>query len=88
MKRSLRISGHKDYVAVDLIDKDGKILSTPIYLRKDKPEIVMSYDQEKNRYYLTKVTFDGEKLICVSSLYGIEWESQLDELLDNKLFKQ
>lgn len=35
MKRSLRVSGYGDYIAVDLIDDNERILATPIYLENN-----------------------------------------------------
>ena len=32
-KLKLRISGYKDYIAIDEVDKDGNILTTPLYIK-------------------------------------------------------
>lgn len=82
MKKKLRVSGYNDYVAVDEVGEKGKILSTPIYLTKDKPSFFLAFDAEENRYYKTEVTFDGKKLLCHSLKDDFKWESPLDELTD------
>lgn len=33
MKRQLRLSGYKDYVAIDILDEDNLVISTPFYLQ-------------------------------------------------------
>lgn len=79
MIRILRQSEFKDYIAVDLINELGNVISTPIYLRKNKPQKLWAFDAEQRKYLKTMVTFDGEKLLCNGDLY---WESPISELID------
>lgn len=80
MKKQLRISQYKDYVAVDIVDKNDDILSTPIYLKRGKSAKLLWKDQETKEGITTTVIFDGEKILC-EDRDGFEWESPIEELL-------
>lgn len=79
MKKTLRKSQFADYVAVDLLNKDGQIVETPIYLQKNKPVNLLAFDVEENKYVTAKVIFDGRVLKCDDG--EIYWESTVDELI-------
>lgn len=95
MKRELRISAQKDYIAVDYVNgttSGNHIESTPFYLAKDKPIKVKSFDAEENKWMAVSLLFDGEKVIAKdidprSDFEGMDWEIELEELLDAKIFK-
>lgn len=78
----LRKSSLNDYVAVDVINAETKILETPIYLAKGKAVSLYSYDVEEKRYMKTRVKFNGTLLQCTDST-GFYWESSVDELIEN-----
>mgnify|MGYP003434608738 CR=1 FL=1 len=69
-----------DYVAVDILEKDGTIKQTPIYLTINKPKELLWFDQEEKFWSPTTVMFNGKNLDCVGD-DGFEWESEVEELL-------
>lgn len=95
MKKELRVSSMKDYIAVDIIDEMAPgepILSTPLYLAKGKPIIVKGLDVEENKWLKTSLLFDGEKITATdidpkSDYAGMEYEVPVADLLDEKQFK-
>jgi hypothetical protein len=95
MKRELRVSSMKDYIALDIVDEkvNGKpIQSTPLYLAKGKPVLVERYHEFSNNWFKTRLLFDGETIHIEdidSKSLGIGLTSTLnpEELLDPKQFK-
>lgn len=85
--RKLRISGYKDYVAVDIVS-EGKVVSTPFYLKKGEVKTVQYKDQEELRAYITdvKISEDFSKLNC-KDREGLEWDSPFEELLDENIIR-
>lgn len=88
-KRSLRVSGHKDYVAVDIINEDGGIERTPFYLKPGEATNVKYYDQDDEKWYKTrvKISEDFSCLDCMSPHDEFEWESPFDELKDDNAIR-
>jgi hypothetical protein len=35
-KQEVRVSSYGDYIALDLLDKEGKIIETPFYIKEGK----------------------------------------------------
>lgn len=95
MKKELRVSSLKDYIAVDIVDeiKPGKpILSTPLYLAKGKEVRVKAFDAEEKKWYLAKLIFFGDVIKAYdcdenSPMTGMDWEVEPNDLLDEKQFK-
>ena len=93
MERKLRISGYKDYVAVDEV-QDDKIIATPFYLNKGETKIVKYKDAESGAWLKTEVSIiNGFEMLSMkdvdenSDYSGMEWESPFDELLDKSQIK-
>lgn len=71
-KRELRISGYKDYIAIDIVDETGKIIETPLYLRANgKPvkckilwETTINYSSKQNWMEPGIIKFDGQKILA------------------------
>lgn len=91
--KTLRVSGHKDYVAVDEIE-ENKITSTPFYLKKGETQIVKWRDREEHKTTKTEIRIsdDFTKLQLKdidenSDWQGQEWESEFDELLTELVLK-
>jgi len=87
----IRKSGYNDYIAVNLTDGE-KILSTPLYLAKDKPVLVKGFDYEEKKWLKIELLFNGEKIIgkdvdLSSDWHGLEYYVELDDLLDNNQYK-
>lgn len=80
MERKLRKSQFNDYVAVDIIEADGTIVRTPVYLEKGKPKELFWIDRETGERIPTMVKFNGEKLECEDHT-GFIWVSEVEELL-------
>ena len=92
MKKHLRKSEFKDYLAVDIVDENGKIISTPIYLTTGKSGIIKAKDDEQGKWLKTEIVFDGEKLKLKdidpnSEWQGLEYEAKPSDLLDSEQFK-
>ena len=84
MNQKLRISGYKDYVAVDLINNDDKIHSTPFYLKINESKDLKYKDQEEGRWIKTTVRIkDDFSCLKCKDIEGMEWESSFEELIDN-----
>lgn len=88
MERKLRVSGYKDYVAVDEV-QDNKIIATPFYLSKGETKIIKYNDAESGVWLKTEVSImNGFDVLFMkdvdekSDYTGMEWESPFDELLD------
>src|SRR3990167_4926556 len=80
--KTLRQSSFKDYIAVDVIDEQKNIVSSPFYLKKGETKQLMYKDQEESRWIKTdvKLSDDFTKLKCVDN-EGLNWESELNELI-------
>ena len=85
--RTLRISGHDDYIAVDIVDKGGKTISTPLYLQKGVASKVRVFDEEESRFVRADVYFLGSRKIRFEDEYGIAWEGDPEDLIDPKQYK-
>lgn len=88
MERKLRISGYKDYVAIDEV-QDNKVIATPFYLKKGETKQVKYKDAEEGKWFKTEVSIiNGFKMLSMkdvdnnSDFTGMEWESPFEELLD------
>lgn len=81
-KRQLRISGLKDYIAVDIINDKDVILSTPFYLTC-KGMAKISYKDNGERFITNVFMADNDKdcLLCRDST-GFDFEMPFNELLD------
>jgi hypothetical protein len=85
--RDLRVSGHKDYVAVDIIDQRGRITQTPFYLSVGDITQVLYNDTEQHMMRLAEVQIneDFTALKCKDADY--EWESNFEELADPNVIR-
>ncbi len=88
MKRELRISQFKDYVAVDYLDDTGLIKTTPFYIRPGESKRILYKDAEENKWMGTtvKLSADFENLSLIDT-DGFSWESSIDELLDSSIIR-
>lgn len=87
MKRVLRVSAYKDYVAVDILDKENKVLSTPFYLRYQGMQTIKYKDNDGiSRITNVFLKSDGHevKLLCRDNEMT-DWEMPIDELTDSKI---
>lgn len=85
MKRQLRVSGLKDYIAVDMVNDKGVILSTPFYLNITNTIKIRYKDEGES--YITNVTMaagDKNYLLCHDST-GFEFTIPFDELLESHI---
>lgn len=92
MKRIIRRALSKEFIAVDIQDASGKVISTPLYLSKDKTVNVEAFDQEENKFFKTELTFNGERILArdidiKSPVHGMEWEVETSDLRDENLFR-
>ena len=94
MKTELRISGHKDYIAVDIVDDSSKILSTPLYLKVKESAEILYKDDELKKWYKTEIRIseDFKQLECKdidtnSDYIGLEWKDDFEMLLNKNYIK-
>jgi hypothetical protein len=87
--RKLRVSGQKDYIAVDVINEKEEILETLFYLKRGETKKISYKDQEGGGWIKVnvKISDDFTKIKCKdidanSDFTGMEWDSDMDELLD------
>lgn len=90
--KQIRKSGHGDYLAVDIIDERGKIIHTPLYLRKNIPHVVLGKDTEQGAWFWTQLIWDGKIIKCKdvderSLCMDLEFEATEKDLLDEYQFK-
>lgn len=76
-KRQIRISGLLDYIAVDLIDKDGNILEEVFYFSKNKPIKILFRDHEEHKWVQHNVNFNGEELIACNTDMSSDFYGQV-----------
>lgn len=82
IKRQLRVSGLKDYIAVDLVNEKGVILSTPFYLTAKGMQKIKYKDSGES--FITNVFWtdiDHDYFSCRDST-GFDFHMPFDELLD------
>lgn len=84
MKRQLRVSGLNDYIAVDLVNDKGVILSTPFYLKYTGHGKLKYKDEGISRLTNVFLMADGEKLTRLSGRDSDNFDFKIpfDELLD------
>jgi hypothetical protein len=96
MKRQLRVSNYKDYVAVDMVDEskpEKPIIATPLYLERGKPVQVFWKDEEENKWFKAELLFDGDSITATdidncSGFAGIlQMKINFQDLLDEKQFR-
>lgn len=83
IKRQLRVSGLKDYIAVDLVNDKGIIISTPFYLKRTGMAKIKYKDDGQS--YLTNVFMgdnENEWLSCRDST-DFDFHIPYSELLEN-----
>lgn len=94
--RSLRVSGFNDYLAVDLVDETGNIVSTPIYLKPNESMVIKNLDEEAKTWNKTKITFNPEKkrIDCedvddneFNDSLGLEFDCPYEALLNENEFR-
>lgn len=85
MKRSLRISGHRDYVAVDLVNEKDEVVSTPFYYQVGRSVTIMYLDEDEGNWYKTKLSdFDFDKRKFKAKDSEMEYDIDVSELLEEK----
>ena len=78
----LRISGFKDYIAVDEMN-DNIIEKTLLYLPVNKTATIYYFDAEEKRWYETTIKINDKfTAIKCTDTNGFEWESPFSELTD------
>lgn len=92
--RNLRVSGHKDYIAVDILDAQGKVLETPLYLRKGEIKRIFHKEEAVDQFFETEITIDDTftflncKSVDIKDEWrGAEWPAAFTELLDENIVK-
>lgn len=85
MKRELRV--FKDYITIDIVDEQKKVLSTPFRLEKGKVKPVYFKYDHPYKMYKTHVSIsdDFTKLLCLYKETGFKWEADIEQLLDSNL---
>lgn len=83
-QRKIRISGHKDYIAVDIVTKydAGKIIATPFYITPKQPVEVLMKDFEEIQYYKTKVFMRTDGSLHYQSEDGVSDELPIENLAE------
>jgi len=96
MKRVIRKSAYGDYFAIDLVDKNGYIMKTELYLKKgEQREVKLRYDMkvfssgsEYNHNWMEPaiIKFDGKKIEVAYStaIIGINFYEPTDFELRNQ----
>lgn len=84
MKRQLRVSGLKDYVAVDLVNDKGVIISTPFYLKYTGTQKIKYKDDGASRLTDVFMSPDGDRLLCRDS-EGFDFACEFTELLESHI---
>lgn len=85
MKRQLRVSGLKDYIAVDIVNERGIVLSTPFYLKYTDLNVKLKYKDE-GISLLTNVFIspDFDKILARDSS-GFDFTFPFNELLESHI---
>jgi hypothetical protein len=79
----VRVSGYGDYVAVDVVDVEGRIIETPVYVTNKTPVLLRTSKPDSER--LDSEFFDEWELsLSVGKLY-IRW---INGIIGNKSIKQ
>lgn len=95
-KRSLRVSGFNDYVAVDMVDETGNIISTPIYLKPNESIVVKNLNEDLKIWVKTRITFNAERkrIDCedvddseFNTDFGLLFDVSFQDLLDENQFR-
>lgn len=83
--RQLRVSEYKDYVAVDLVDGQGKIHSTVCNVTPAGGQKAKTFDFEEEVWRECTLTLkpNGEIRVVED---GFEWDARPKDLLDNSQF--
>lgn len=84
MKRQLRISGMKDYIAVDIVNEKGVIISTPFYLKYTGHGKLYYKEMGISRLTNVFIAPDFDKLLARDS-ENFDFDFQFDELLENHI---
>ena len=85
MERKLRISQYKDYVAVDVVDKDGTIKQTPLNVTEKAPFKLRAYDFEECKWLDATIHLKSGRLSAIDET-GLEWDVDPTDLLDVSQF--
>ena len=83
-KRKLRISGLKDYIAVDIVNDKDVILSTPFYLTYRGHGKLKYKDMGVSLLTNVFIAPDFDKLLAKDS-EGFEFDFPFSELLENHI---
>ncbi len=84
MKRQLRVSGLKDYIAVDVVNEKGIIQSTPFYLTYTGHGKLMYRELGISRLTNVFIAPDFDKILARDS-DGFDFDFQFNELLDSHI---
>lgn len=87
MKRQLRISGLQDYIAVDMVNERGVILSTPFYLKYNSMGKLKYKEDLVSRMTNVFLVGDGEKLthLIARDSEGFDFNIPFSELSESHI---
>lgn len=93
--RKLRVSEYKDYVAVDIVDEDGKILSTPFYYNGKERVKIQVHDEDGDfwdAYEVLRIDYENNRLKVIDVEPRSKWEDvvfwlDFSDLLEPEIVK-